>query len=349
MNTRGNSNRTAALIVVAVLVAVAVLGGGTWLVLRATVLRPVALPEPPKELPSPWPETGAEPVREVPMPTGEMAAALPDYTAAHVLCSALPEQRWAKLLGGPVLREVSAVFGCTVVTTTLRVRAELSDGKLVVPTGNPERTTVGGRDATIHRASDRRATAVVRLLGANAPSWSKPVLEISLEQDVWDRTPRDLPAMVRELGEGIVNAVTTPGPSLPADSAENTMPAREAGPVPGSGIVDAATPLIAWQLCSALSQSTGRPLEEFVPKHDGECEYRTDKAFGVQAASRAHLETSLPDTVGGRPAFVENPSVTIQLTDESPQQVRLSWLSPRKSEAELRAWAETLVPRLLGT
>ena len=121
---------------------------------------------------------------------------------------------------------------------------------------------------------------MVRLLGTSAPSWAKPVLEISLEQDVWDRAPRDLPTMVRDVGEGIVNAVTTPGPSLPADSAENAMPAREAGPVPGSGIVDAAGPMIAWQLCSALSRSTGRPLEEFVPKHDGECEYRRDKEFG---------------------------------------------------------------------
>jgi hypothetical protein len=222
VNTRGNSTRTAALIVAAVLVFFAVLGGGTWLVLRGTLFRPVALPEPPKQLPSPWPEPGAEAVREV-------------------------------------------------------------------------------------------------------------------------------PAMVRDVGEGIVNAITTPGPSLPADSAENAMPAREAGPVPGSGIVDAAAPIIAWQLCSALSQSTGRPLEEFVPKHDGECEYRRDKEFGVQAASRTRLATSLPDTIGGRPAFVQNPSVTIQLTDGSPQQVRLSWLSPRKPDAELRAWAESLVPRLLGT
>lgn len=46
---------------------------------------------------------------------------------------------------------------------------------------------------------------------------------------------------------------------------------------------------------------------------------------------------------------MQNPSVTIQLTDGSPQQVRLSWLSPRKPDAELRAWAESLVPRLLGT
>lgn len=350
MNTRGNSNRTAALIVVAVLVFVALLGGGTWLVLRSTVFRPVALPEPPKTLPSPWPETGAEPVREVPMPTGQMAAALPDYTASHVLCSALPEQTWAKLLGGPVLREVSALFGCTVVTTTLRIRAELSDGKLVNPIGTPERTAIGGREATVYSTpKGRHPTAVVRLLGTTAPSWAKPVLEVSLEQDVWDRAPRDLPAMVREVAEGIVNAVTTPGPSLPADSAEDAIPVREAGPVPGSGIVDAATPMIAWQLCSALSQSTGRPLEEFVPKHDGRCEYRNDKQFGVQASSRERLETSLPDTIGGRPAFVQNPSVTIQLADGSPQQVQLSWLYPRKSEAELRAWAESLVPRLLGT
>jgi len=347
---RGNSNstRTAVLIVVAVLAFFTFLGGGAWLVVH-TVFRPVSLPEPPKNLPSPWPETGAEPVRAVPMPTGEMAAALPDYTAGHVLCSALPEPTWAKLLGGPVLREVSVVSGCTVVTTTLRVHAELSDGQLVLPAGTPERTTLGGHPATVYSSpASKHVTAVVQLLGTTAPSWAKPVLEVSFEQHVWDQVPRDLPATVRDIGEGITNAITTPGPSLPANSPGDEIPVRPAGPLPGSGIVDAANPLIAWQLCAALSQSSGRPLEEFVAKHDGRCEYRKDEELGVQASSRGRSGESFPDTIGGRPASVENPSVTIQLTGGSPQQVQLAWLYPRKSDAELRAWAESLLPQLLG-
>jgi hypothetical protein len=347
---RGNSNstRTAVVIIIAVLAFSVLLGGGAWLVWR-TVFPPVSLPDPPTTLPSPWPETGAEPVREVPMPTGEMAAALPDYTAGHVLCSALPERTWAKLLGGPVLREVSVVTGCTVVTTTLRAEAELSDGQLVRPTGTPERTTIGGHAATVYSSpASKHVTAVVQLLGATAPSWAKPVLEISFEQHVWDRAPRDLPAVVRDIGEGITNAITTPGPSLPANSPGDEIPVRPAGPIPGSGIVDAATPLVAWQLCAALSRSSGRPLEEFVAKHDGRCEYRKDEELGVQASSRGRFGESFSDTIGGRPASVENPSVTIQLTGESPQQVQLAWLYPRKSDAELRAWAESLLPQLLG-
>ncbi|NBH10051.1 hypothetical protein [Amycolatopsis sp. SID8362] len=345
MNTRGNSTHTAALIVVAVLAFIAVHGGGAWLVVR-TFFGPVALPEPPKELPSPWPEPGAEPVREVPMPTGEMAAALPDYTAGHVLCSALPEQAWARQLGDSVLREVWLGSGCTVVTKTLRVKAELSDGALVRPLGNPRRTAIGGREATVY-SDTRQATAVIVLVGASPPSWAKPVLEVSLEQHVWDQLPRDLPNLVRGIGEGLVAAITKPGPALPRGLGDE-IPVHAADVPPGSGIVDAPTPSIAWQLCSALAQSTGRPLDEFVPKHDGRCAYRADEQLIVQASSRERLEQSLPDTIGGRPASVDNPSVTIQLTDDSPQQVQLAWPSPRKSDEELRAWAESLLPQLLG-
>lgn len=280
------------------------------------------------------------------MPTGELAAALPDYTSGHVLCSALPEQTWAKLLGDSVLREVWLVSGCTVVTKTLRVQAELSDGTLVRPLGKPQRTAVGGREATIY-SDARQATAVIVLTGPNPPSWAKPVLEVSLEQHVWDQLPRDLPNLVRGIGEGLVAAITKPGPALPRGLGDE-IPVRTADIPPGSGIVDAPTPMIAWQLCSALSRSTGRPLDEFVPKHDGRCEYRADEEFKVQASSEERLTQSLPDTIGGRPASVRNPSVTIQLTDESPQQVQLAWLSPRKSDEELRAWAESLLPQLLG-
>ncbi|WP_439383915.1 hypothetical protein [Amycolatopsis lexingtonensis] len=345
MNTRGNSNRTAALIVVVILFGLTALGGGAWLVMR-TVFKPYALPEPPKELPSPWPESGAEPVRAAPMPTGELAAALPDYTAGHVLCSALPEQTWAKLLGDSILREVWLVSGCTVVTKTLRVKAELSDGTLVRPLGRPQRTAVGSREATVY-SDTRQATAVIVLTGPNPPSWAKPVLEVSLEQHVWDQLPRDLPNLVRGIGDGLVAAITKPGPALPRGLGDE-IPVRTADVPPGSGIVDAPTPMIAWQLCSALSRSTRRPLDEFVPKHDGRCEYRADEQFIVQASSRGRLEQSLPDTIGGRPASVDTPSVTIQLTDESPQQVQLAWAYPRKSDEELRAWAESLLPQLLG-
>ena len=347
---RGNSNstRTAVLIVIAVLAFFVLLGGGAWLVLH-NAFKPVSLPEPPKTLPSPWPETGGDPVREVPMPTGEMAAALPDYTASHVLCSALSEETWAKVLGGPVLREVRALYGCQVVTTTLRVSAELSDGKLVNPGGPAQRVVIGGREAASYAASDGKgATVVVQLLGPNAPKWAKPVLEISIRQDTWDRTERDLPELVRSLGEGIVNAITTPGPAIPESATGDSLPVRNAGPTPGSGIVDAATPMVAWQLCSALSQSTQRPLEEFLPKPDGSCEYHEDQKLGVEASSSDCCEESFPDTVGGRPASVENPAVTIRLTDDSGQLVELAWLYPRKSDAELRAWAESMIPRLLG-
>jgi hypothetical protein len=350
VNTGGNPNstRTAALIVVAVLAFFALLGGGAWLVLRSA-FPPVSLPEPPKTLPSPWPESGGEPVREVPMPTGEMAAALPDRTASHVLCSSLPEQTWAAVLGGPVLREARVLYGCQVVTPTLRVSAELSDGKQVHPGGPPERAGIGGREATSYGSSDGKgATVVVQLLGPSPPTWTKSVLELSIRQDTWDRTSRDLPAMVRTLGDGMVDAITGPGPPIPTAPPGDAIPVQATEPIPGSGIVDAATPMIAWQLCSALSRSTARPLDEFVPKHDGSCEYREDKEFGVVASSGDCCEKSFPDTLGGRPASVDNPSVTIQLTDDSRQEVKLAWLYPRKSDAELRAWAESMIPQLLG-
>ncbi|MFG1638955.1 hypothetical protein ACGFMK_01575 [Amycolatopsis sp. NPDC049252] len=347
MNTRGNSTRTAALIVVAVLAFVTLLGGGAWLAWRI-VFPPVSLPAPPTTLPSPWPEQGAEAVRAVPMPTGEMVAALPDYTASHVLCSSLPEPTWAKLLGGPVLREVNVIFGCQVVTTTLRVSAKLGDGTLVRSGEAPEQVTVGGRPATSYQSRyGKDASVVVRLLGPSAPSWSKPVLEISVSQDTWDQTARDLRALAQNLGDGIVNAVTAPGPALPQVSYDDSIPPRTVGPTPGSGIVDASTPMIAWQLCSLLAQSTQRPLTEFVPKQGGKCEHREDD-LGVQASSDDCCTRDFPDRIRGRPALVDNPRVVIRLGDASPQQVELAWTSPRKSDEELRAWAESMVSGLLG-
>lgn len=347
MNTRGSSTRTAALIVVAVLAFTALLGGGAWLAFRV-VFPPVSLPAPPTTLPSPWPEQGAEQVRAVPMPTGEMVAALPGYTASHVLCSALPEATWAKLLGGPVLRQVSVIFGCQVVTTTLRVSAKLGDGKPVRSGDAPEQVTVGGRAATSYRSRyGKDASVVTRLLGPGTPDWAKPVLEISVSQDTWDRTDRDLRALAQTLGDGIVNAITAPGPALPKASYDDSIPPRAVGPTPGSGIVDASTPMIAWQLCSLLSQSTQRPLTDFVPKHSGKCEHRED-GLGVQASSDDCCTKDFPDRIGGRPAMVDNPRVVIRLSDESPQQVQLAWTSPRKSDEELRAWAESMVSGLLG-
>src|SRR3569833_2047509 len=274
VNMRGNSNstRTAVLIVVAVLAFFTFLGGGAWLVVH-TVFRPVSLPEPPKNLPSPWPETGAEPVRAVPMPTGEMAAALPDYTAGHVLCSALPEPTWAKQLGGPVLREVSVVSGCTVVSRPCESTPSSATGSW---SSRPEHRSEPPSAATRPPSTPRRRA-----------STSPPSSSSSGRPRRAGRTP-----CWRS------RSSSASGIRFPATCRPRCATSGRASPTP--------------------SPRRGRPGESF------------------------------PDTTGGRPASVENPSVTIQLTGGSPQQVQLAWLYPRKSDAELRAWAESLLPQLLG-
>jgi hypothetical protein len=128
---------------------------------------------------------------------------------------------------------------------------------------------------------------------------------------------------------------------------DDSIPPRPVGPAPGSGIVDASTPMIAWQLCSLPAQSTQRPLTEFVPKQSGKGEHREDE-LGVQASSDDCCTKVFPDRIGGRPALVDNPRVVIRLSDESAQQVQLAWTSPRKSDEELRAWAGSMVSGLLG-
>lgn len=349
MNTRGKQYRTAVLIIVGVLTFFGALGGAAALWWHNQFA--AALPEPPKDLPSAWPSQYAEQVRRVPMPTGEMVAALPKPTAGHVLCGAVPEQTWAKILGGPVLREATTTGTCHVVTATLDVQAELT-GKAATSSmfGSPREMSVGERSGTVF--GDQGGTGAelsVRLITAPDQDWITPFLFLHARQNPYDRTRRDLPGLLQSLGEDIINAVTAAGLPLPKAEPDQTLPVRSVGPIAGSGIVDAAFPMIAWQLCTLLAQSAQRPIEEFVPKADGSCHYRKDENFGVQADYRDFPSSNgFSGRLGGRPALVEPPRVEIKLSDDSPQWVRLAWLSPRKPEAELREWAGKLVPPLLG-
>jgi hypothetical protein len=298
----------------------------------------------PPELPSRWPSAGGENVRPVPMPTGEMAVALPSHTVGHVLCGAVPEKTWAGVLGGPVLREVDENGSCHVVSAGLDVSATLWADPVPMNGGAPEPVTVTGHQATISEFGMGYGEILTVRLSDSTEKWTRPNLQIIVHHVPEDRAVHDYRSMALSLADTMTGAITTPGPALPADG-EN----REMTPTPGSGITDAPYPFITWQLCTQLSRALNVPHDQLKPGAFGSCERKNDST-GVLLAYHDEGKDYFPGRIAGRPARDDGSgsTVEIQLLDDSRQTLEVTWNDSTKPRDALRELAEKLVPPLLG-
>ncbi|WP_328609998.1 hypothetical protein OG943_13010 [Amycolatopsis sp. NBC_00345] len=352
MNFKAHPYRSVSLLIVAVMAFWALVGYGLFLVWDK-----VFGPQAPTSLPSPWPSAGGSAVRTVPMPTGEMVAALPARTAADVLCTAVPEQSWSKLLGGPIAREIDGLGYCHVVTATLSLEVHPDDAKPFT-TGATKPVRVGGHDATL--AGDEGKTIanlfVTVARTSPVPGMVYPMLDFDLTEDFRADSGRDLPAIVQAIGDAVVPAVTAPGlPLPPVTGTGNELPPREVGGVPGFGIADSAYPMAAWQLCTQLAKALSVPIAETKPKMDGSCgNVSTQAAFATASyvpPTFREQEKSWPDTVAGRPARLDSDrSIEVKLRDDSNQSVRIFSSAGRSTDRrrDLQEFAELVMPPLLG-
>lgn len=282
-----------------------------------------------RDLPSIWPSKNGQVPRAVAMPAGEMVAALPPESSAHVLCQALSRQRWEAVLGSPTLRE--ALDGsCHVVTGSLEVFLRL-DGT-PAPLQNPDPVTVDGHKGEIESVSPQVNSRLnLRLVDAEPSAQVKPFLQIAVSGSA--KQPLD--ELTKSIATAIVHATMTPGPALPTTSKDGTIPGQRMEPVPQHGIVDAPWPMISWQLCTALTGELGGSGK---PRMDGQCTVRGVKAvFSEGTSPRVY-----PDTLAGRPALVTGDLVAVKLTDDSTQELTLT------GDTNLRRLAEAVLPRLLG-
>ncbi|EME54536.1 hypothetical protein [Amycolatopsis decaplanina] len=284
------------------------------------------------ELPEVWPSKSGQALRPVPMPTGEMVAALTDETAAQVLCQAIPEQRWEEILGGHTLREAGR--SCHAVTTKLDISVRMAPA-LPDDTsrGLPTRTTVAGKLAVL--ATDKDGTSLsVELVEVAPHNGASPVLHVSLRGRVVKSPETEQKA--RALAEALIAGVTPPGPKLPKIGEDGEIPLEKTEPGP---IKDRPLPVISWLLCGELGRALGVPSDSAKPVFFAACELN-----GV-IADYSELSTAVAPTttVAGLPAQVDGRGVVVQLTDDPAGQT-LKFKGP----GDLLALAEKMVPPLLG-
>ncbi|WP_329061704.1 hypothetical protein [Amycolatopsis sp. NBC_01480] len=348
MNFRTHPYRTVSLLIVAVLAFWTLVAYGVGLVWDK-----VFGPQAPTSLPAPWPSAGGSAVRTVPLPTGEMMAALPFRTAADALCTAIPEQTWSKLLGGPVALEIDGQGSCHVVTATLSLRAHLASAADDIVIGARRPVTVAGHRATLtgdQGAADAKLS--VTIADAAPTTWVDPELTFALTRHPAADPDTDLLALVQGIGNAVVPAVTAPGPSLPRVVA-NALPPRQVSSVPGIGIADSALPMAAWQLCTQLAQTLGRPITDTQPRPDGSCDTQSGAILASASYSPpawSDKEQSWPDSVAGRPARFDGTTVVVKLRDDSDQsvQIRYSVARSHNERQDLQDFADRMMPPLLG-
>ncbi|MFD9894596.1 hypothetical protein ACFWY9_35065 [Amycolatopsis sp. NPDC059027] len=335
-------------IAIAIILGVLAMFAGLGLVAKLTLGPVFGTSDPPKDLPAIWPTQGGTAVRhEVPMPTGEMVAALPRTTAGQVLCRAVPAQRWPEILGGPVLMEVSLTGSCHVVTATLDVTVDLNGS--TTPLVRSEPITISGRSGYAEH-SETGATLMLALTGNRPGTWVNPTLNIRLMKDFRD-SERDLAGMAKAIAEGVIAATTAPGLSLPQDTESlSGIPPKAVPPTPRFGIVDGAYPMVSWQLCTQLAQELGVDIEKTKPSMRGDCQLQGD-TFN---ASADYIETTAgkaeyPDRIGGRPAQFTKNYVQVKLTDDTDQAVRFhAFFARTQNDDRLHALVEKVLPPLLG-
>lgn len=284
-------------------------------------------PPPPKALPAQWPSKGGQALRQVPMPTGEMVAALPPDTAGQVLCQALNQEQWDTLLGSRSLREVRGA-GCHVVTADTDVTLALDETP--VNLRSPSDVEVAGRPGRLESLPPKTNTRLdVQLVDAAGTDQIKPYLRVELIGDA-----PGMDRLAESLATAVVQATTKPGPALPAPRQDGSIPMRELAAAP---IADLPWPAISWQLCSALTARLGGTARPFV---DGRCTVR-----GIQAAYTDSVSPRVfPTQLAGRPAVITDDMVAVRLTDDTAQE--LTFTGGGRS---LRTLAAAVLPRLLGS
>ncbi|HET6291648.1 MAG TPA: hypothetical protein VFG15_33535 [Amycolatopsis sp.] len=288
--------------------------------------------EPEAGLPTVWPSKSGQALRPVPMPTGEMVAALTDETGAQVLCQAIPEQRWEELLGGRTLREAGTA--CHALTTKLDVSAQMIPA-LPEDTsrGVPVKTTVAGKLAVV--ATDKDGTSLsVELVEVAPHHGASPVLHVTLRSRLIGSPETEQKA--RALAEALIAGATPPGPKLPkiGEDGEILWEKTEPGP-----IKDRPLPVISWLLCGELGRALGVPADKAKPTFFAACELN-----GVIADYSERSAAVAPTTtIAGLPAQVDGRGVVVQLTGDPVGQT-LKF----KGTGDLPALAEKTVPPLLG-
>ncbi|MFI9454577.1 hypothetical protein [Amycolatopsis sp. NPDC052450] len=303
---------------------------GVGIVVAVTVLNENDEPE--ATLPTVWPSTSGQALRPVPMPTGEMVAALTDETGAQVLCQVIPEQRWEEILGGPTLLEAGG--SCHAVTAKLDVSAQMI-AALPEDTsrGMPTRTTVAGKLAVI--ATDKDGTSLsVELVEVAPHNGASPVLRVSIRGRTTETPGSEEKA--KALAEALIAGAMPPGPKLPKIGEDGEIPLEKTEPGP---IKDRPLPVISWLLCGELGRALGVPADKAKPTFFAACELN-----GVTADYSALSTAVVPTTtIAGLPAQVDERGVVVQLTDD-PDGQTLKF----KGTGDLPALAEKMVPPLLG-
>ncbi|GHF43663.1 hypothetical protein GCM10017566_15630 [Amycolatopsis bartoniae] len=308
-------------IVLAVLLAFASLSATAgYLWARADSDRPA----PQRALPAQWPSKDGEALRPVPMPGGELVTALPTDTGGQVLCQALDQERWESLLGGKVLREVRD-GACHVVGTTAEVLLTLDSRAANLQ--DPSDVEVAGHPGQLeYLPPEVNARLDVRLVDAEGTGQVHPYLRVELSGNAGVDT------LTESVAREVVQAVSAPGPALPAQAKDGTIPLQHPAP---AAIVDAPWPMISWQLCAALTRELGGTGK---PRFDGSCTVR-----GVEATyTDIVTPRAFPERIAGRPALVTDELVAVKLTDDGSQE--LTFTGPGRS---LRSVAEAVLPRLL--
>ena len=338
---RGKKDRTV-LPAVALTAVLSLAVGVAWYSARGSTA------EAPRALPSAWPTAHGVAIRPVPMPTGELAAALPFHSRGQVLCNAVPEETWSGVLGGPVLREVLA-GSCHVVTASLEVTASTYD-RVPVTGVEPAEVTVAAHHGTITKSPVSPAIdamLTVRLADTHE-QWAAPLLQLRVANQLGVYAERDFRGMATALGSAMVGAITTPGPSLP--SREEQLHPPELTPVAGTGVADAASPLIMRQLCTQLTRAMNLALDEVEPNWPNTCKRKSNGAEVKLSYNPESTTKYFGDRFAGRPADVSEPGGTIevQLVDDSPQTLVIWLYDFDRTMPGIRAFAEKVVPPLLG-
>ena len=284
------------------------------------------------ELPEVWPSTTGKALRPVPMPTGEMVAALPGATGSQVLCQVIPEQRWEEILGGRTLREAGGA--CHAVTAELDVSAQMI---LALPKdtsrGLPTRTTVAGKTAVV--ATDKGGTSLsVELVEVDPHHGASPVLNVSVRGRVLN--PAETEPKAKALAEALIAGAMPPGPKLPKIGEDGEIPWEKTEPGP---IADRPLPVISWLLCAELGRALGVPVDGAKPTFFAACELNGVTADYSELSSKVNQTTS----IAGLPAQVSEGVVIVQLTAD-PDGETLKF----KGSGDLSAIAEKAVPPLLG-
>ncbi|MDQ0378948.1 hypothetical protein [Amycolatopsis thermophila] len=319
-------------IVIGVLLSFACVAGAAGYWWSQSSAAPPAAPG----LPAVWPSRDGELPRRVPMPSGEMLAALPAGSSGHVLCQALSEQRWQAVLGGATLREVRG-GGCHLVTGSLDVVLRLDN--LPATLRSPQSLTVSGRAAEVETSGAVNARLNVHLVDDEPNGEIHPYLRVDITRYAVTRPGLALDELATSIARGVIDATMAPGPDLPEANRDGTIAMKETEPVAGYGILGSPWPVVSWQLCTQLAKTLGTSVSAAKPKFDGRCTVRT-----VQAAlSDDVTPRAYPDTVAGRPALVTPDVVAVKLDDDTSQE-----LSFTGTGRDLRALAESVLPALLG-